>query len=138
MNGPASHRIETQARYHTKTMSSPSSQPALEIESVTGTHEGETILKLRGPFVISNFFEFQSMARENRSPVLIIDMAEVPYMDSAALGAILGIHVSSGNRGTKYAVINVAPRIETMFTVSGVRDTLVMFPTLAEAEAALL
>jgi anti-anti-sigma factor len=118
-------------------MSSPV-QPPLQIESVAGSHEGERILKVRGPLVISNFFEFQSLARENKSPLLIIDLGEVPYMDSAALGAILGIHVSSGNRGTKYALINVAPRIETMFTVSGVRDTVVMFPTLAEAEKALL
>ena len=101
-------------------------------------HEGERILKVRGALVISNFFEFQSIARENKAPLLIIDLAEVPYMDSAALGAILGIHVSSANKGTKYAVINVAPRIESMFTISGVRDTLVMFPTLADAEKALL
>jgi anti-anti-sigma factor len=117
---------------------SSSAQPPLQIESVEGSREGVHILKVHGPLVISNFFEFQSMARENKSPLLIIDLAEVPYMDSAALGAILGVHVSSGNRGTKYAVINVAPRIETMFTVSGVRDTLVVFPTLADAEKALL
>jgi len=118
-------------------MSSPA-QPALQIESVNGSHEGERILKVRGPLVISNFFEFQHIARENKAAVLIIDLAQVPYMDSAALGSILGIHVSSGNRGTKYALINVAPRIESMFTISGVRDTLVMFATLADAEAALL
>lgn len=117
---------------------SSSAQPALQIESVAGPHEGEWILRVTGPLVISNFFEFQSAARESKSPLLIIDLAAVPYMDSAALGAILGIHVSSGNRGTKYALINVAPRIETMFNVSGVRETVVMFPTLADAEAALL
>jgi anti-anti-sigma factor len=119
-------------------MSTSPAQPPLQIESVPGAHEGERILKVRGALVISNFFEFQSMARENKAPLLIIDLAEVPYMDSAALGAILGIHVSSANKGTKYAVINVAPRIESMFTISGVRDTLVMFPTLADAEKALL
>jgi anti-anti-sigma factor len=117
---------------------SSSAQPLLQIESVDGPHEGERILKIRGPLVISNFFEFQNVARESKAALLIIDLAEVPYMDSAALGSILGIHVSSGNRGTKYAVINVAPRIESMFSISGVRDTIVMFPTLADAEAALL
>ncbi len=113
-------------------------QPLLQIDNVPGAHPGEQILKLRGPLMISNFFDFQTMARENRAPLLIIDLAEVPYMDSAALGAILGIHVSTGNKGTKYAVINVPPRIDTMFTISGVRDTLVIFPTLADAEKALL
>jgi len=115
-----------------------SAQPALHIEIVAGSHEGERILKVRGPLVISNFFDFQQVAREDKSRLLIIDLAEVPYMDSAALGCVLGIHVSSGRKQNKYALINVAPRIESMFSISGVRDTLVMFPTLKEAEAALL
>ena len=118
-------------------MSSPA-QPSLQISYAPGTHEGEQILTVRGPLVISNFFEFQSKARENKAPLLIIDLANVPYMDSAALGAILGIHVSTGNKGTKYALINVAERIQSMFAISGVRDTLVIFPTLADAEKALL
>jgi anti-anti-sigma factor len=111
---------------------------ALQIESLAGPHEGERILKLDGPLVISNFFEFQRIAREDRSPLLIIDLAGVPYMDSAALGSLLGIHVSCGRKQTKYALINVAQRLETMFEISGVRDTLVMFATLDAAEAALL
>jgi anti-anti-sigma factor len=110
----------------------------LQIESLPGLHEGERILKVRGPLVISNFFDFQQAAREDKSRLLIIDLAEVPYMDSAALGCILGIHVSAGRKQNKYALINVPPRIETMFSISGVRDTLVMFPTLQDAEAALL
>jgi len=118
-------------------MSSPV-QPPLQIDYTSGTHEGEQIIAVHGPLVISNFFEFQAKARESKASLLIIDLADVPYMDSAALGAILGIHVSTGNRGTKYALINVAPRIESMFTISGVRDTLVVFPTLADAEKALL
>ena len=118
-------------------MDSPASS-ALQIESLAGSHAGERIVKLTGPLVIANFFDFQQTAREDKSTLLIIDLAGVPYMDSAALGSILGIHVSCGRKQTKYALINVVPRIETMFSISGVRDTLVMFPTLADAEAALL
>ncbi len=117
---------------------SSAAQPSLQIDYTSGPHEGEQIVTVHGPLVISNFFEFQSKARESKAALLIIDLGDVPYMDSAALGAILGIHVSSGNRGTKYALINVAPRLESLFTMSGVRDTLVMFPTLADAEKALL
>jgi anti-anti-sigma factor len=113
-------------------------QPSLEVEMTAGSSEGETILKVRGPLLISNFFEFQEAARDVKARVLIIDLEAVPYMDSAALGAIVGIHVASANRKMKYALINVAERINTMFTVSGVQNTLVIYPTLAEAEAALV
>jgi anti-anti-sigma factor len=90
----------------------------MQIDSLAGFHEGERILKVNGPLVISNFFEFQQTVREDKSPLLIIDLADVPYMDSAALGSILGIHVSCGRKQTKYALINVVPRIGTMFDVS--------------------
>jgi anti-anti-sigma factor len=120
-----------------KVMDSPAPS-AFQIESLPGSHEGERILKVHGPLLITNFFEFQQIAREDKSTLLIIDLAGVPYMDSAALGSVLSIHVSSGRKQTKYALINVPPRIETMLNVSGVRDTVVMFPTLADAEAALL
>jgi anti-anti-sigma factor len=115
-----------------------SAKAALQIESLPGSRPDVRILRVHGPLVISNFFDFQQAAREDKSPILIIDLADVPYMDSAALGSILGIHVSSGRKQTKYALIHVAPRIESMFNISGVRDTLVMFATLADAEAALL
>jgi anti-anti-sigma factor len=118
-------------------MDSPS-QSALQIESVPGSQEGVRILKVHGPMLISNFFEFQQMARDDKSTLLLIDLAGVPYMDSAALGCLLGIHVSRGRKGTKYALVNVADRIVTMFTISGVRETLVIFPTVEAAEAALL
>jgi anti-anti-sigma factor len=118
-------------------MDSPAPQTQ-NVELLPGSHQGESILKVRGPLIISNFFEFQQAAREDTSNLLIIDLADVPYMDSAALGSILGVHVSCGRKKTKYALVGVSPRIETMFTVSGVRDLLVMFPTLAAAEAALL
>ncbi len=95
-------------------------------------------MKLRGPLTIRNFFEFQDRTRQEDSPVLIIDLANVPYVDSAALGSLLGIHVSCGKHNRKYALVNVSQRLITMFTVCGVRDVLVTFPSVAEAEAALV
>jgi anti-anti-sigma factor len=129
---------ETMDGYHTEVMDGSPNPAVLQIESLVGPHEGERILKVHGPLVISNFFEFQQTAREDKSALLILDLAGVPYMDSAALGSVLAVHVSCGRKQTKYALINVAPRIETMLNISGVRDVIVMFPTLADAEAALL
>lgn len=109
----------------------------VNIESVPSSRSGVTILKLNGPLTIRNFFDFQERTRGETSPVLIIDLAGVPYMDSAALGSLLGVHVSCGKSNRKYGLINVNERLLTMFTVCGVRDVLVTFPSLAEAEAAL-
>jgi len=58
-------------------------QEPLHIEDVSGTPSGQRMLRLRGPIVLSNFFEFQSMVRGNTSRHLILDLTGVPYIDSA-------------------------------------------------------
>ena len=102
-----------------------------------GTRPGVTILKVSGPLTIRNFFEFQDLTRRQESPVLLIDMTEVPYLDSAALGCILGLYVSCGRHNRKCALTNVTERLKTMFRVCGVQDVIVTFPSIAEAEATL-
>ncbi len=110
----------------------------VQLETTNGSRPGVTLLKVRGPLTIRNFFDFQDQTRKETSPVLIIDLADVPYMDSAALGSLLGVHVSCGKSNRKYALVNVPDRLLTMFTVCGVSDVLVTFPTVSAAEAALL
>ncbi len=117
-------------------MNSETSQE-VRVETLAGSRPGVTILKVKGPLTIRNFFDFQDQTRSHKSPVLIIDVGEVPYLDSAALGSLLGVHVSCGKNGRKYGLVNVSDRLKTMFTVTGVSDVLVTFSSVAEAEAAL-
>jgi anti-anti-sigma factor len=107
------------------------------IETVAGSREDVRIIKLRGPLTIHNFFEFQSLAREQAARDLVIDFADVPYIDSAALGSLVGIHVSYGKASRKYALVNVNERLERLFAMSGVDQFLVRYQTVAAAEAAL-
>lgn len=115
----------------------PNQTDQVTIESGAGSQDGVRILQIAGPLTIRNFFEFQELSRKETSPVLIIDLAAVPYMDSAALGSLLGIHVSCEKNGRKYALIGVNDRLQKLFTVCGVRNVLVIYPNLEEAETAL-
>jgi hypothetical protein len=54
-------------------------------------------------------------------------------MDSAALGAVLGVHVSRQRVHHKYAVVGANERLETLFTVADVASVLVRYPTAADA-----
>ena len=109
----------------------------VQVETFAGSRPGVTVLKVTGPLTIRNFFDFQAQTRSQKSPVLIIDLGQVPYLDSAALGSLLGVHVSCGKNNRKYGLVNVNDRLKTMFTVTGVADVLMTFPNVAEAEAAL-
>jgi len=102
-----------------------------------GSLEGERILKLSGPFTLSTVFDFQDTIRTNRPPITIVDLADVPYMDSAALGSLMGLHVSCQHHGRHYSLIGASDRLRTVFRVSGVNAILVTHSSLAEAEAAL-
>jgi anti-anti-sigma factor len=102
-----------------------------------GSREDVKILKLAGPFTLATVFDFQAEIRKNPPRVLIIDLANVPYMDSAALGSILGLHVSTQRDGKFYALVSVSDRLKTLFKVAGVDELLSVYPSAAEAESEL-
>ncbi len=108
------------------------------VDRQAGSHHGVTLLKVTGPLNIRNFFDFQEVTRSDKSAVLLVDLGEVPYMDSAALGSLLGLHVSCAKSNRRYGLVNVSERLQTMFTVCGVGEVLVTFPSVAAAEAALV
>jgi len=116
---------------------SQASKADVEVEVQEGSRPHVTIIKVTGPLTIRNFFEFQDVSRNQKSQVLIIDLADVPYLDSAALGSLLGLHLSCTRGNRKYGLANVSERIKTMITVCGVQDVLTVFPSVTQAEAAL-
>src|SRR3974390_947659 len=62
----------------------------LRISDRPGAQPNQRILELEGPLVLTTMFEFQSLVRADQSQTLIIDFANVPYADSAGIGALVG------------------------------------------------
>jgi len=102
-----------------------------------GKRDGTTILKLVGPLTISTMFGFQNELRAVKIEVLIIDLSETPYMDSAGLGLIMNSHVSAQDRGGKLLLAGVNDRVKALFEMTKVNAVLKSFPSVAEAEASL-
>lgn len=105
----------------------------LTIETVAGAPEGVRIIRLAGPFTLPSIWEFQSLVRSGNEHTTIVDFTEVPYMDSAALGSVMGLHVSCQRTNRKYGLVGVAERLRTLFKVSGVGSILITYPTVNEA-----
>ncbi|HTX33433.1 MAG TPA: STAS domain-containing protein [Bryobacteraceae bacterium] len=93
------------------------------------------VLKLSGPFTLNAVFDFQSAVRQPWQGATIIDLTEVPLMDSAALGSLLGLHVSCQRDQRAYVLLGVGDRLKTLFRVSGVTGLLVMADSLEQAKA---
>ncbi len=109
----------------------------LRIENVAGSPEGGRILRLTGPFTIKTMADFQSIVRGGDAPVTLIDLTGVPYLDSAALGCLMGVHISSRRQNRKYALVGVSAPLLKLFNMVGVDNILVMYHTLEDAQKAL-
>jgi anti-sigma B factor antagonist len=109
----------------------------MQMEAHTGQREGEFIVRLRGPLTLGNIFEFQKTVRGDQSPFLVVDLTEVPYIDSAGIGALVGVHVSRQKDSRRLALVGVNERVRTALRITGVEQHFAMFSTQEEAEAAV-
>lgn len=113
----------------------PSSQ-SLHIESIDNA-TGARILKLSGPLTIQTLFDFQQLIREEKDKPIIIDISQVPYMDSAGLGCVVSAYTSCQRNGRAFGITGLTERIKTLFAVTHVDGLLPCFATLEAAEAAV-
>jgi anti-sigma B factor antagonist len=90
----------------------------LTIEDLS--QNGNRILRLTGPLLISNLFEFQTKARQDTSPALVLDFTNVPYVDSAGIGALVGAHVNRQKDGRSLTLVGVNQRVRQALQVTHV------------------
>ena len=109
-------------------------QEPLVIEDVPGVQSGERILRLNGPLVITNLFDFQAKVRADQSKRLIIDFTNVPYVDSAGIGALVGAYVTHQKAGCSLALVGVNERVFNALKVTHVENFFRFFDTLEAAQ----
>jgi anti-sigma B factor antagonist len=105
----------------------------LEIQ-VTERPDGGRTLSLTGPLTLNTLFDFQSIVRKVHTS-LVIDLARVPYMDSAGLGAVLGAFASCQRNNHKFGLVNVPERVRVLLQVAHVDNVLPLFNSVEAAEA---
>jgi anti-sigma B factor antagonist len=111
-------------------------QDPLSIEDSPGPKDGQRILRLTGPLVMTNLFDFQARVRADNSRTLILDFTQVPYVDSAGIGALVGAYVTHQKDGRTLSLVGVSQRVRNALQVTQVESFFRFFPTLAEAESA--
>ena len=111
-------------------------QDVLRIEDQPGSQAGQRVLRLNGALVMTTMFEFQSIVRSDTSNSLIIDFTNVPYVDSAGIGALVGAYVTRQHGGRRLALVGVSERIHNALKVTHVEQFFRFFDTVSAAEAA--
>jgi len=103
-----------------------------QIQSTVGP-TGACILQVLGPLTLKNVFEFQSTARKESERPMIIDLTETPYMDSAGLGAVLGVFASCQRTQRGFAVAGASGRVRTLLQVAKADHIISVFDTVESA-----
>jgi anti-sigma B factor antagonist len=109
---------------------------SLRIDDQPGTQTGQRILRLHGALVMTTMFEFQATVRADQSRSLIIDFANVPYVDSAGIGALVGAYVTRQHGGRSLALVGVSDRIHNALNVTRVEQFFRFFDSVGAAEQA--
>lgn len=94
---------------------------------------GGRVVTPRGPVTLETLFDLQKVLREQQCN-LIIDLSEVPYMDSAGLGSILTSYVSCQRHQRKFALANVSPRVLVLLQAANVDTLLPIYDSVEAAE----
>jgi len=95
---------------------------------------GTCVLYLSGPLTLSTLFEFQNEVRKEDSGGLIVSLADVPYMDSAGLGAILSAFASCQRHSRKFALAAVPERLMSLLRMTKVDSILPRYDSVEAAE----
>jgi len=115
-------------------MSAPEAQSAkgtlFRIERKEGKAPGTVIFRFSGPFTaremyghltpraLEDMLNFQSTPDEKAPAVNILDLTEVPYMDSAGLGILIKHSVRCKGKGLRLFAVGVTPRVMQLFLLT--------------------
>jgi anti-sigma B factor antagonist len=109
----------------------------IQIVRSSGPRNGTSVLHLKGSLNIHTIFEFQNAVRSEVGPAVIIDLAGVPFIDSAGLGALVGAYIASQRANRKVAFAAMNSQVKTLIEMTKVSQLFPMFASIQEAEAAV-
>jgi anti-sigma B factor antagonist len=69
--------------------------------------------------------------------VLIVEFGDVPYMDSAGLGAVIGVYVSAHKAGRRIGLTGMNERLREVVDLNRLSKILAPYTSIADAETAL-
>ena len=114
------------------------------IERKEGKAPGEVIFRLSGPFTardmygalspaaLRNMLDVQAMPKD-QAGVNILDLTDVPYMDSTGLGMLVSHYVRCQGKGVRLLATGLSPRVRELFKMTKVDTVIPTTETLDEA-----
>ena len=103
--------------------------------------DGLHVLAIEGEIDLACSPELRALLHgfaKKRSPALVLDFHAVSYVDSSGLATLIEYVRLAQDYGGRFGLTQVNERVRTIFDLVRLTEFLPIFPTLAEARAALL
>ncbi len=81
------------------------------------------------PTLREHFYAAVDRGRE----VVVVNLSAVTFIDSTALGVLIGTQERGAEQGTQLRIILKEPRIVKIFEITGLTERFSIFPTVVEA-----
>ena len=110
---------------------------SFQIVGRAGTKAGVHILSVKGSITHGTSSALQEVVNAAPSHALIIDLSEVPSVDSMAVGALVRVYVTCTKSGRKLALVGLNHRVRNVLQIVGVDPLFEAYATVPEAESSL-
>jgi anti-sigma B factor antagonist len=109
----------------------------LTVERYAGVTDEQRVLLLRGPLTIETTPHFERAVCAEHAETIILDLSDVPYIDSIGLGALVAAHVSHQKTGRCLVLTGITAKVMKVLTITAVHNFFMTFPTTWQAVEAL-
>ncbi|MFN7995234.1 MAG: STAS domain-containing protein [Bryobacteraceae bacterium] len=102
--------------------------------------ENVCVMRLKGRFVTGSEDELrlaQRQLRDTKVDRAIIDLSEVPYIDSTGLAFVVELHKSLESRGGQLALANANPRVRQVLALTRIGEVIPVYEDESAARHAL-
>ena len=95
-----------------------SSTRGFRVNSYEG--EGATIVECHGKLTYENAPLLKLEVKEliPHKKIIVVDLQEVPMIDSAGLGTLVGLYVSARTRGCSIQICNASKQVRELFSMT--------------------
>ena len=106
----------------------------LQVETRPGKAPDTRVLRLAGSLTLSSCFDLQDRLRADTSSCLIVDMTDVPYVDSSGIGCLVNGYIAQHMAGGRMVLVGVNKRVLETLHETRVQQFFSIFATVEEAE----
>jgi anti-sigma B factor antagonist len=104
----------------------------------TRSADGCAVVTVAGDVDISTSPELRSAladATASGARAIVVDLSDVSFVDSTALGVLVGAYTAVRNNGGRLAIVNDHEAVLKVLRITALHDVLGVHPTLADALA---